>query len=270
MLMSVSEIDGAATAAGMVVDIHRHLAEWLRAGQTLAQIDTFVAKALDDLGAKSAFLGYRTGRYPRFPSYACLSPNDVVVHGTAGMSLEPMKSGDLISIDIGVKYRGWIGDAAWTYVFEHADETVQRLCDCGRRSIQLGIAQLQPCTPLLRWAEAIERYVEDECGFRLVRGLGGHGYGQKLHTPPFVSNVTPRTRTEWPDSTYELKPGDLLAVEPMLAEGSAELEQQPRQWPISTADGGRAVHYEHDVLITDDGPRVLTAGLDELPTIVGG
>lgn len=269
MLTTQADIEGVTAAAERVVEVHQRLADWLKAGVTLAQIDAFVAERLRELKAKSAFLRYQTGRYPKFPSHACLSPNEVVVHGTAGMSTEPMKPGDIISIDIGVKYQGWIGDAAWTYGFETLSAEARRLCDCGKESIRLGIRQLQAGAPLINWAATVEDYVEGECGFYLIRGLGGHGYGRSLHAAPFISNVRPASRVEWPDANYLLRPGDLLAVEPMLAIGTAELRQDPKRWPIVTADGTLAAHFEHDVLITENGPRVLTKRLDELPLVVG-
>lgn len=270
MLTRLVDIEGAVAAAERVVEIHRRLAEWLHAGVSLAKIDAFVAENLRKLKSRSAFLHYRTGRYPPFPSHACLSPNDVVVHGTAGMSTALMEAGDLISIDIGVKHRGWVGDAAWTFAIETVSDEARRLCDCGKESIRLGIRQLQPGAPLINWASTVEDYVEGECGYYLIRGLGGHGYGKDLHSPPFISNVRPRNRIEWSDANYVLRPGDLIAVEPMLAVGTAELSQASKHWPIKTADGSLAVHYEHDVLITENGPRVLTSGLDELPLVVGG
>ncbi len=269
MLKTPADIAGATAAADRTVQVHQRLAEWLRPGQTLAQIDDFVAETLRSLKAKSAFLHYQTGRYPKFPSHACLSLNEVIVHGTAGMTTRPMEPGDVISIDIGVRYKGWIGDAGWTYAFETISDEARKLCECGKESIRLGILQLQPGAPLINWAATIEDYVEGECGFYLIRGLGGHGYGKTLHAPPFVSNVRPANRIEWPDAHYKLRPGDLLAVEPMAAAGTAELEQDPRRWPIATADGSLAVHYEHDVLITESGPRVLTKPLDDLPLVVG-
>ncbi len=268
-LTKPSEIEGAVAAADRTVEVHNRLAAWLKAGLTLAHVDAFVAETLSDLKSKSAFIKYKTGHYPPFPSHSCLSPNDVVVHGTAGMSIIPFKPGDIISIDIGVKHRGWIGDAAWTYAIESVSDDARKLCECGKKSILLGIEQLQPGAPLIRWAETVQDFVEGECGFSLVRGLGGHGYGRTLHAPPFISNVRPISRLEWPDANYVLRPGDLIAVEPMIAQGSAELEQHPKRWPIKTADGKLAVHFEHDVLITESGPRVLTAGLNDLPLVVG-
>ncbi|MHC4768265.1 MAG: M24 family metallopeptidase, partial [Planctomycetota bacterium] len=119
------------------------------------------------------------------------------------------------------------------------------------------------------WAKAIQPYVEGECGYHLVRGLGGHGYGHSLHGPPFISNVTPRHPGEWPDAWSSFDRGMLLAVEPMIAVGTGEIVSEGKQWPIYTADGSLSVHYEADVLVTEDGPMDLTEGMDQLPDVVG-
>jgi len=124
--------------------------------------------------------------------------------------------------------------------------------------------------PLIDWARTVQQYVESECGFHLIRGLGGHGYGRTLHGPPFISNVLPSRPGEWPDAMLPLKPGMLLAVEPMLAIGSSATTSDSRKWPVETADGSLAVHYEANILITKEGPCDLTEGMDELPDIVGG
>ena len=263
------DIDGAYAAAQCVVQTHRRLAEFLRAGLTLAQIDRFAAETLSSLDCRSAFLRYRMRGYPPFPSHACLSLNEYVVHGTHHMTDEPIKPGDVLKIDIGVHHHGWIGDAAWTYAIEHISEEAKRLMACGRESLRRGIATMQMDRPLIDWAKVVQTYVEGECGFHLVRGLGGHGYGRKLHGPPFLSNVVPTQPREWPDAWLTFKPGMLLAVEPMVAVGTGEITSGDQQWPIRTADGSLAVHYEADVLITEDGPRDLTEGLDELPDVVG-
>ena len=263
------EIQLATRAAQLVVETHQILAPALRTGMTLAVIDRLVGETLERLGTKSAFLHYTSGRYPKFPSHACLSVNDVVVHGTAVMSLEPLKRGDVLSIDIGTIYHGWIGDAAWTYIFEEGTEESIRLCECGMEALRRGVEQLRPGFALLRWAECVQQCVETEYGFHCVTGLGGHGYGRELHTEPHVANAVPPFLGDWPDAPFRLTAGMLLAVEPIIAAGTSRMEQKPRQWPIRTADGSLSVHYEHDVYITEEGPRVLTAGLEELPMIVG-
>lgn len=266
-----SEVQLAYEAAQAVVTVHRRLAEWLRVGVTLAQIDTFVAGQLDDLGCKSCFYRYNKVKgLPPFPSFACLGVNDCVVHGTAAYYEHPLKPGDLLKVDIGVTRRGWIGDAGWTYAFKAVPPEVKRLMECGKESLRRGVLALRPGTLLLEWARAVQTHVEDECGFHLVRGLGGHGYRRdKLHEKPFVSNVMPETKQEWPEGFEYLRPGMFLAVEPMIGMTSAATHSDPRKWPVFIADGSPSVHYEHDVLITPEGPRVLSHGLDELPEFVG-
>lgn len=240
----------------------------MRAGQTLAHIDALVASTLDELGCRSCFLGYRIPRSPPFPSHACLSLNECVVHGTAGYTLKPLEPGDLLSIDIGVWYKGWVGDAAWTYAIGEVSDEADRLMQAGETSIAEGVKHLAPGQTLMGWATTVQRIVEVDFGFHLVRGLGGHGYGRSLHAPPFVSNI-PLGPLEWPDGRTVCEPGMLVAVEPMIAVGTPQTENLDRQWPVFTADGSLSVHYEHDVLVTADGPDVLTSGLHDLPRVIG-
>ena len=263
------EIDAAHAAAQAVVRVHERLAEHLAAGQTLAEIDRFVAETLSSLDSRSAFLGYKMKGHPPFASHACLSVNDCIVHGTHDMTDARIKGGDLLSVDVGVIRDGWVGDAAWTYAIEGASQEALRLMACGRESLRRGVAAMQVDRPLIDWARAVQRYVEGESGFHLVRGLGGHGYGRTLHGPPFISNVAPTHPGEWPDAWLTFKPGMLLAVEPMIAVGTGEIISDGKRWPIYTADGSLSVHYEADILITADGPCNLTDGLDELPDVVG-
>ena len=268
-LASQEDINGATRAAECVVAVHERLVDWLKPGQTLAEIDSFVARSLQELGARSAFLGYRARPHPAFPSHACLSVNECVVHGTHDMTDTPTAEGDLLSIDIGALLDGWIGDAAWTYAIGGADQIGLDLMDAGRTSLRLGIEAMQPGRPLLDWARAVHDYVEKERGFKLIRGLGGHGYGRKLHGPPFISNVMPRHPGEWPDAFTPFKPGLLVAVEPMLSLTTSDISTHKKAWPIYSSDGSLSVHYESDILITEEGPRNLTAGLFDLPSIVG-
>ncbi|MEQ8770488.1 MAG: M24 family metallopeptidase [Phycisphaerales bacterium] len=263
-----ADADAAYAAAQRVVEIHRRLSEFLAHGQTLAEIDAFVGGSLADLGCKSCFFKYAPGRMPPFPSQACLSVNDCVVHGTAGYRAEPLVEGDVLKIDIGVSYRGWIGDAAWTYVFGQPTPEVVKLCEAGKESLRRGIATIGPDTELIEWARAVQGCVHDDYGFHLIRGLGGHGYGRKLHAPPFVSNTVPASSFEWPESRSCPEPGTLIALEPMLAVGTGQTTQAPRSWPIYSADGSMTVHYEHDVLVTESGNKLLTEGLDDLEDVI--
>lgn len=269
--LSSKEADAARVSAGHVVEIHHRLVDFIREGHTLAQIDAQCAKALKDLGCKSCFRHYRPGRMPPFPSYACLSLNECVVHGTATYETRPIQSGDLLSIDIGVMHKGWIGDAAWTYAIKQQSDTAKALMDCGKESLLIGIKAMQPGAPFIDWARAVQGYVEGECGFHCSRGLGGHGIGRKLHAPPFIANVDPSTDPTlyWQEALQAWAPGNLVAVEPMINVGTPHTSQSPNQWPVYTADGSLSVHYEADVLITVDGPENLTLGLYDMPDVIG-
>jgi methionyl aminopeptidase len=250
------------------VEVHRELSGFLRVGQELAEVDAFVGRQLKLLGAKSCFLKYRVPRLPPFPSQACLSVNACVVHGTAASLGRPLRAGDVLKVDIGTSKNGWIGDAAWTYVFGEPDDEVRRLCEAGKESLRRGIEELRPGNKLISFAKAVQGHVEGECGFHLVRGLGGHGYGRRLHESPWVSNVVPSWPGEWPDALMEVKAGMLLAVEPMLAVGTGMTESDPKGWPIYSADGSMTVHYEADVAVGEDGPIDLTAGLGEIEDVI--
>lgn len=265
---SHADVDAAYTAAQKVVETHHRIAAFLHAGLTLAEIDRFVYETLDALGCKSCFFKYKTGGLPPFPSQACLSVNSCVVHGNAAYRLEPLKAGDVLKIDIGVKHRGWIGDAAWTYVFGEMSPEIRKLTDSGKESLARGIEQLRPGNVWMDWARTVQGIVEGEYGFHLIRGLGGHGYGKKLHTPPWISNVVPTHPSEWPDANKIIEAGALIAVEPMIGVGTGQIHQEQRQWPIFTADGSNSVHYEHDVLVTSDGPRILTDGLQDVQDVI--
>lgn len=263
------DIDSALAAAQCVVRAHERVVEFLRAGLTLPEVDEFVARTLADLDCRSAFLHYSMQGHPPFKSHACLSVNEVIVHGEHDTLKRPLQAGDILSLDIGVHHHGWVGDAAWTYAIESASQDALAMMQCGRESLRRGIAAMQAGRPLVDWAKAVQQYAERECGFKLIRGLGGHGYGRKLHGPPFVSNVAPRTHAEWPDAWTKMKPGMLLAVEPMIALGTEYIKTDGKKWAIRTADNSLAVHYEADVLVSEEGPRDLTEGMQDLPDIVG-
>jgi methionyl aminopeptidase len=269
-LISSHEAKEAGVSAKHVVEVHYALTEYLRAGLTLPEIDTFVANKLRELKCKSAFLKYKIPGQPPFPSHSCLSVNDCVVHGTHIMPQSPLSAGDIVSIDIGVIHHGWVGDAAWTWAIEHATDENHKLMQAGRESLAAGIKAMQPSRPMMDFARAVQGVAETDFDFHLIRGLGGHGYGRTLHAPPFISNVVPAHPSEWPDAWRTFEPGMLIAVEPMLAVGTGQIENVRGTWPIFSADHSTSVHYEADVLITEDGPVDLTAGLQELPYIVGG
>jgi methionyl aminopeptidase len=285
--LNAMEADAAHAAAQKVVEVHRRLSKFLRIGMTLGQIDTWIGRTLQDLGVQSCFRGYVVRGHPPFPSHACLSVNECVVHGTAGYYRDPLKPGDVLKIDIGVWHRvggdQWVGDAAWTYAIGEPTPVVARLMECGKKSLAKGVEELRPGRPYLDWAVRVQDIVEKEYGFFCVENWGGHGIGRKiddksqrgLHLPPHLLNHRPRTPDAWPEGSWRWEPGNLVAVEPMIAQGTGrtvqrtfEFNRKQTDWPVFIADGSLSVHYEHNVLITDNGPRVLTEGLEEVPDII--
>lgn len=270
--LNAAEADAAYAAAQCVVQTHQRLVNFIKNGMTLAAIDTEVARILADLKCESCFRGYKLRSLPPFPSHACLSLNDCIVHGTVAAYPSPLKRGDLLKVDIGVRHRGFIGDAAWTYAIAEAVPEDLRLMRCGKEALRRGILAMQPASPYIEWARAVQGHVERECGFQCAKGLGGHGIGRgMLHGPPFVANRVPSMfgQNEWDEAMHKWEPGVLVAVEPMVNIGSGETRQAKGHWPIYTADGSRSVHYEADVLITEKGPRDLTEGMAGLPEVVG-
>ena len=268
-LICEKDAKAAKISAQFVVEIHKSLTDYLHAGVTLPEIDSFVGEKLRSLKCKSAFYKYRIPGQPPFPSQSCLSVNDCVVHGTHTMSQKPIEPGDLVSIDIGVIHQGWIGDAAWTWAIEETSEENMKLMHAGRESLAAGVAAMQPNRPLMDFAKAVQQVAEKEYKFHLIRGLGGHGYGKTLHAPPFISNVVPAHPSEWPDAWRTFEEGMLIAVEPMLAIGTGQIENARGSWPIYSEDHSMSVHYEADILIGESGPIDLTEGLQDLPYIVG-
>ncbi len=279
--LTPGDADAAHAAAQRVVQTHQRLAPFLKEGVTLAQVDAEVGKILRDLQCESCFRGYRISKLPPYPCHACLSVNDCIVHGTFEHHASALKEGDILKVDVGVTYRGWNGDAAWTYAIKNCRDEDRRLMECGKESLRAGIAALKPGNTFIEFARAVQHCAEVKYGFHCVEGLTGHGYGRRphrndprrdafdrgLHKPPHVWNVVPSRMSEWPEAMMKCEPGVLVAVEPMIAIGTPVRKE--RGWAHFTADGSTAVHYEADVLITEKGPWNLTEEMTDLPDIVG-
>ncbi len=218
---------------------------WLKPGVTTLEVDEYAAERIAAHGARSAFLGYRS-----FPRHTCISVNEEVVHGIGGD--RRLQFGDLVSVDVGVVHRGFIGDTAATFAVGGCDPMGQRLMDVTRESLARGIAAARGGNRVRDISEAIQRFVE-EAGFSVVREFVGHGVGRSVHEEPQVPNFVESGR-----SSPRLRPGMTIAIEPMVNAGRRDVRVLNDGWTVVTADGKLSAHFEHTVLITDGAPEILT------------
>jgi methionyl aminopeptidase len=231
----------ACALAGRVLD---EVAAFVKPGVTTRQIDNFAAQVISAHGARSAFLGYR-----KFPCQTCISVNEEVVHGLAGE--RPVKFGDIVSLDVGVIYRGFVGDTARTVAAGGCSVLAQRLMDVTERALFAGIAAALPGNRVTDISRAVQEYVESN-HFSVVREFVGHGVGRTMHEDPQVPNFVDR------NSNQKLRPGMTLAIEPMVNAGSANVKILKDGWTVVTQDGSLSAHFEHTVLITEGRPEILT------------
>ena len=217
---------------------------FIRPGVTTRQVDEFAAAQMKAHGGKSAFLGYRN-----YPSHTCLSVNDEVVHGLAGE--RELRFGDIISVDVGVVYKGFIGDNARTMAVGGCGVPAQQLMEVTEASLYQGIAAAVAGNRVKDISRAVQDYVEAK-GFSVVREFVGHGVGRTMHEEPQVPNFVDRK------SNDKLVPGMTIAIEPMVNAGRPEIKILKDGWTVVTQDGSLSAHFEHTVLITDGEPEILT------------
>ncbi len=238
------EIAVMRRAGRVVAEMHSVCRDAVRPGVTTAHLDRLAREVLDRRGATSNFLGYHG-----FPAVICASVNDEVVHGIPrGRVLE---EGDVISIDCGAVIDGWHGDAAFTMGVGEISEADAALIETGRRSLEAAIEVMQVGNTIGDIGHATESAAVAGGG-HVLREYTGHGIGRAMHEAPDVPNHGT------PGKGRTLKPGMVLAVEPMVVAGDPEVTELDDGWTVVTCDGGRAVHWEHTIAITDDGPQVLT------------
>jgi methionyl aminopeptidase len=231
-------------AGAVVAEMHEACASAAVPGATTGDLDRAARDVLERRNARSNFLGYHG-----FPAVACVSPNEVIVHGIPGA--RRLEAGDIVSIDCGAIVEGWHADAAITVPVGEVDAESQRLMDVTRAALESAIAATLAGNRLGDIGAAAEREVS-AAGFGVVREYVGHGIGTAMHEEPEVPNYGPAGRG------LRLRAGIVLAIEPMVTAGRATTRTLDDGWTVVTADGSRAAHFEHTVAITDDGPTVLT------------
>jgi methionyl aminopeptidase len=245
ILKSPSEIERIRQSNVIVVEILEILRQEVKPGADTLTLDRISEELALARNAKPAFKGYRG-----FPHSLCASVNQQVVHGFP--SQRPLKEGDILSMDFGILYNGYYGDAAITVPVGKVSSVAQRLMEATKEALLSGIEQAAPGKRLSDISHAIQSRAE-AAGFSVVRKFVGHGIGKALHEDPQVPNYGK------PGMGIRLKPGMVIAIEPMVNAGGYEVKTLEDGWTTVTEDGSLSAHFEHTVAITEDGPVILSA-----------
>ncbi|MDR3071218.1 MAG: type I methionyl aminopeptidase [Endomicrobium sp.] len=248
-LKTTKEIERMRIAGMVAGEVLQKLSEIIEPGITTKEIDTFSEKYIRSMKMVPAFFGV-VGAGAPFPASACVSVNDEVVHGIPSVS-RVLKSGDIVSVDIGVVYEGYYGDAAKTYAVGSVSDVAEQLLKITELSLQKGIEQALSGNSLGDISRAIQKTVED-ARFSVVRDFVGHGIGRALHEAPQIPNYGKS------GTGVELLPGMVLAIEPMVNVGGYEVCMQDDDWTVVTKDGSLSAHFEHTVAVTENGYEILT------------
>ena len=245
MLKSPREIALMRTAGHILAEALERLRTFVKPGVSTLEIDQEIEEFIRARAAKPAFKGYRG-----FPATVCTSLNEEVVHGIPAAHRR-VKEGDIIGLDLGCVIDGYYADCAFTLAIGEIQPRVQELLEVTRESLERAIAECRPARRLGDVSHAVQSHVERH-GFSVVRAFVGHGIGRELHEDPQIPNFGE------PGRGPLLKPGMVLAIEPMVTMGSWEVRILEDRWTAVTQDGSLAAHFEHTVAITEDGPEVLT------------
>ncbi len=249
VLKSRDEIETMRAANRIVATILEHLRELVRPGVTTGELDRVAEELIGKYGAQPAFKGYRVGDQT-FPRCICISINDEIVHGIPSET-RVLQEGDIVGLDFGVRYRGFYGDSAVTVPVGSASAEDARLIATTREALDAGIAEARVGNRMGNLSAAIQRHAES-AGYSVVRDFVGHGIGRRLHEEPQVPNYGS------PDRGIRLRAGMVLAIEPMVNAGRAEVRIKEDGWTAVTDDGTRSAHFEHSVAVTESGPEILS------------
>lgn len=241
---SEAEIKIMREAGRIVAETHQLMRRSIRPGITTIELDRLAEKFIRSQGAIPSFKDYNG-----FSGNICVSVNEELVHGIPGPRV--LNEGDIVSIDIGAEYQGYHGDSAWTYPVGAISDEARRLLEVTERSLYAGLAEAKPDARLYTISHAIQKCAEDE-GFSIVREYVGHGIGTDLHEEPQIPNYG------IPNRGPRLKPGMVLAIEPMVIYGERYVKTLDDLWTVVSQDGSLCAHFEHTVAITKDGCEILT------------
>lgn len=231
-------------AGSIVALVHQEMKKTVCEGISTYELDMIAQKIIKDNKAIPTFLGYHG-----FPASICTSINEQVVHGIPSKDVI-LKAGDIVSIDVGATFRGMVGDGAWTYPVGEITDDKKMLLETTEKSLMAGVARMMNGNLLEEVSAAIEDVALSK-GLGIVRQYGGHGVGRSMHEDPFVFNYRTGNRTL-------LKTGMTIAIEPMLNLGKDDVYVLDDDWTVVTADEKASAHFEHTVLVGEDGPEILT------------
>jgi methionyl aminopeptidase len=244
IIKSERDLEAMRPACAVAGTVLNDVAAFIQPGITTRDVNEFALSRIKHYGARSAFLGYR-----KYPCQICISVNDQVVHGLAGP--RPLQFGDIVSLDVGVIFNGFIGDTARTVAVGGCDVLAQKLMDVAEKALYEGISRALPGGRVVDISRSIQNYVEGN-GFSVVREFVGHGVGRSMHEEPQVPNFVDGK------SSPKLRPGMTLAIEPMVNAGLPGVKILNDGWTVVTQDGSLSAHFEHTVLITEGEPEILT------------
>ncbi len=238
-------------AGRIVAQVLDRMKQLAAPGVTTLELDAVAEETIRDRGGKPAFKGYRVPGKEPFPATICASVNDQVVHGIP--DARRLREGDILSIDVGVEYRGFFGDTAVTLPVGRVSKTARKLMRVCSEALDLAIAEVRPGNVLRRIGETVQRHVETN-GFSVVRKFVGHGIGTAMHQAPEVPNFATKHCAE-----VAMEPGLVLAIEPMINAGRYQVVEDPvNRWTVTTADGKLSAHFEHSIAVTPEGHEILT------------
>ncbi|HET9030513.1 MAG TPA: type I methionyl aminopeptidase [Candidatus Aquilonibacter sp.] len=243
-LKSAREIETMRRSGKITAKVLAGLMQAARPGMTTGELDAMAEKGIRELGGIPTFKGYHG-----YTASICTSVNDEVVHGIPGSYV--LKDGDLLSIDIGTTFEGYVSDSAVTVGVGTISPEAQRLLDVTQECLMVGIAQMRAGNHVGDIGAAVQKHAESH-GYGVVRELVGHGVGTAMHEEPQVPNYGKA------GTGILLRPGLVLAIEPMITQGGHEVEILKDGWTVVTADGKLAAHFEHTIAVTDEGPKILT------------
>ena len=255
ILKSREELARMREAGRIVARVHQALKSLLAPGVTTLELDELAERIIRQHDAVPSFLGYPHAGGNNFPASICTSINEEIVHGIPSRQ-RVLKEGDIISVDVGIIYKGWQGDAAFTVGVGQTSPEAQRLIDVTEQALAKAIEQCQLGNRLWAVMGAVQQHVE-AAGFNVIREYQGHGIGRKMHEPPSIPNFLDRSRRRRPRN-WLLKQGMTMAIEPMVCQGDWRTRTLADGWSVVTADGKLSAHSEHTVAVTENGPEILT------------